>query len=280
MNRQERGEWLNQQVEDSIMELEEQLAQGHTEGFLEVLNFYSRFHRYSLSNCILIASQRPDATLCAGYKSWQKFGYHVRQGEQAIWVRAPWIRKVSDPDTGEVAERIIGWLGVPIFDRSQLTQEIELPSMRHELEGEYDTLYLAARVAIGAQGILVDEEPLPSGIYGMSLEGRIVINPTISDAEKFLCLLHECGHQFLQHHDRHAETTKQQRELVAESVSYLLAKLYGLENPFSRDYILSWRGTVKGLHESMTEIHSAVKKIADILGIVPIEERAFEKHAA
>ncbi len=269
MNRTERGEWLNQQVENAILELEEQLSQGHTESFLEVLDFYSRFHKYSISNTILILMQRSEATLCAGYKTWEKLGYHVRQGEQAIWIRAPWMKKLPDPTTGELVERLVGYFAVPVFDRSQLTEEVELPSTRHSLEGDYASLYLQARVAIGANGILVDEEPLPSGIHGMSLEGRIVINPKISDAEKFLCLLHECGHQFLQHHDRHAETTKQQRELVAESVSYLLAKLYGLENPFSRDYILMFKGTVTDLHASITEIHTAVRKIADILKLEP-----------
>lgn len=269
MNRQERGEWLSNQVEEAILELEEQISQGHTESFLEVLDFYSRFHKYSLSNTILIFMQRSESTLCAGYKSWEKLGYHVKQGEQAIWIRAPWIRKVPDASTGEIVEKLVGYFAVPVFDRSQLTEKVELPFTRHDLEGDYDTLYLAARVAIGAGGILVDEEPLPTGVHGMSLDGRIVISPKLSAAEKFLCLLHECGHQFLEHHNRHHETTKEQRELVAESVSYLLAKLYGMENPFSRDYILHWKGTITDLHASMTEIHTGVRKIADILRIEP-----------
>ena len=45
----------------------------------------SKFHNYSFNNTLLIAMQKPEATLVAGYKAWQKnFERHVNKGEKAI----------------------------------------------------------------------------------------------------------------------------------------------------------------------------------------------------
>jgi hypothetical protein len=45
----------------------------------------SKFHNYSFNNTLLIAMQKPEATLAAGYKAWQKnFERHVNKGEKAI----------------------------------------------------------------------------------------------------------------------------------------------------------------------------------------------------
>ena len=274
MNRQERTDWLNQCVEDAVFELEEQIAQGHTEGFLEILEFYARFHKYSLANCILIAMQNRNASQVAGYKSWEKMGYHVEEGQKAIWIRGPLLRKMTDPDTGEIVERLTGYIALPVFDVSQLQGDVVLPSPRHALEGDFETLYTVARVKIGAQGILCDEEPLPTGVHGMSTGGRIIINPRISTSEKFVCLLHEVVHEVMHKGDDRDGTSKNQRELEAEAGSYLLAKLYGLTNPFSADYILHYSGTVTDFHESLIRIHAAVKKVADWLYIEPPQRQA------
>jgi hypothetical protein len=273
VNRKERGELLTLQVDEAFEDLEQQLAQGHTESYLQLLEYYSNFRSYSLGNLILILMQRPSATQCAGYRVWEKLGYQVREGEQALWIRGPQIKKVTDPATGEIEERLIGWLALPVFDVSQLDGEVELPEPRHALEGDFDSLYTLTRVKIAATGVMIDEEPLPQGVHGMSMKGRIVINPTISSAEKCLCAWHEWGHNILDHHNRHDETTKQQRELVAESISFIVARMFGMENPFSRDYITGWKGTVEGLHTNMAEIHSAVKKI---MGLLWMEEPARE----
>ena len=39
--------------------------------FKEYLKCLSKFHNYSLGNTILIAMQKPDATLVAGYTAWK-----------------------------------------------------------------------------------------------------------------------------------------------------------------------------------------------------------------
>ena len=71
---------------DRVTEITKQLEEGiqtlfESEKFKTWLTTMSRFHDYSLNNTLLIASQKPDATLVAGYTSWQKnFGRQVNKG--------------------------------------------------------------------------------------------------------------------------------------------------------------------------------------------------------
>src|SRR5215216_269752 len=62
---------------------------GHTENYLQYLAFVSRFHKYSHFNQMLIFSQKPDATLVGGYRTWQEMGHQVRAGEKGLKIMAP-----------------------------------------------------------------------------------------------------------------------------------------------------------------------------------------------
>ena len=72
---------------ERIKELTEELEKGvvecyNSESFQTVIRTFSRFHNYSLNNCLLIALQAPGSTCVAGYVDWQKkFGRQVKKGE-------------------------------------------------------------------------------------------------------------------------------------------------------------------------------------------------------
>lgn len=71
-------------IEKGIMELFE------SDRYRQYLSTMSRFHKYSLNNVMLIHSQRPDATLVAGFNKWKnQFGRHVKKGERGIQILAP-----------------------------------------------------------------------------------------------------------------------------------------------------------------------------------------------
>ena len=74
--------------------------------YAQYLQTMSKFHRYSFNNALLIAMQRPDATLVTGYRNWQTMGRQVKKGEKGITILAPekkkengnrkfWIRTIS-----------------------------------------------------------------------------------------------------------------------------------------------------------------------------------------
>src|SRR6266436_2863256 len=74
-----------------------------SDGWQAWLDSRARFHTYSLGNTLLIGFQRPEATLVAGYKTWQSMGRQVRKGEKGIAILAPIVRKIENED-GEKSE--------------------------------------------------------------------------------------------------------------------------------------------------------------------------------
>lgn len=80
---------------DRVQEITDKLEQGikelfEGEKFKEYLNTMSKFHNYSFNNTMLIAMQKPDATLVAGFNSWKnKFERNVNKGEKGIQIFAP-----------------------------------------------------------------------------------------------------------------------------------------------------------------------------------------------
>ena len=103
----------------------------------------SKFHNYSVNNTLLIALQRPDASLVAGYQAWQKnFNRHVNKGEKGIRILAPAPYKIKEerdkldpvtgeimldqdgmPQTEEVEIKIPVFRAVSVFDVSQTSGE-------------------------------------------------------------------------------------------------------------------------------------------------------------
>lgn len=85
--------------QQQLKEITRKLEQGvkelfSSEKYTEYLRVMSQFHNYSFSNTLLIAMQKPDATLVAGYGAWQKkFERNVKKGEKAIKIFAPATRK-------------------------------------------------------------------------------------------------------------------------------------------------------------------------------------------
>lgn len=85
-----------------VQEITEKLEQGikelfESEKYKTYLNTMSKFHNYSFNNTMLIAMQKPDATLVAGFKAWQKnFDRHVKKGEKGIRILAPAPYKIKE----------------------------------------------------------------------------------------------------------------------------------------------------------------------------------------
>ena len=107
------------------------LNEGRSETLTQYLAAMARFHRYSLGNIMLIASQKRDATQVAGFRTWNKLGRFVKKGEKGIFVLAPIMRrKTESPDNLELKESTIpaSFRPVYVFDISQ-TDGQELPSI-------------------------------------------------------------------------------------------------------------------------------------------------------
>lgn len=67
----------NQTEKQKVQELTDKLERGLTElfnseSYKNYLSTMSKFHNYSFNNTLLIAMQKSEASLVAGYKAWQK----------------------------------------------------------------------------------------------------------------------------------------------------------------------------------------------------------------
>ena len=66
-----------------------------SEKYKEYLRVMSKFTHYSAGNCLLIAMQKPDASLVAAYGKWKSLGRQVNRGETGIRIFAPMPYKLN-----------------------------------------------------------------------------------------------------------------------------------------------------------------------------------------
>ena len=98
-----------------VKEITEKLEQGikelfESEKYKSYLNTMSKFHNYSFNNTVLIAMQKPDATLVAGFNSWKKnFKRHVKKGEKGT-DRGRLIMATVQGDIHDIGKNIVGLL--------------------------------------------------------------------------------------------------------------------------------------------------------------------------
>jgi antirestriction protein ArdC len=124
-------EQAKQIVSKAIEELGQALERGHSETLRNYLAAIGRFHRYSLRNVMLIASQKPMATHVAGFHTWHTLGRFVKKGEKGIVILAPIVRaksqSVEQTETDE-SSTAVGFRTAYVFDISQ-TDGQELPAI-------------------------------------------------------------------------------------------------------------------------------------------------------
>lgn len=236
----------------------EELLQRLTEGIERLtsseewtrhLDFQRRFHRYSFRNVLLIALQCPDATRVAGFRGWLELGRHVRRGQKGIAILAPVVHrtKVEDEVTGEERTIVLGpraFRIVHVFDVSQ-TDGDDLPeSPARRLQGDgvvgaYDDLSrYAARL-----GFTVESSgQLPGKVNGDCSHAlhKIRVRAGQSPAQSIKTLAHEIAHAIL--HGGAIES-REQAELEAESVAYIVCGLLGVDSAdYSFGYVAGWGG--------------------------------------
>ena len=273
--------------DEALKELSSALQQGKSEKLLGYLGMMSRFHNYSFGNCILIAMQKPDATLVAGFGKWKEMNRFVKKGEKGIAILAPLVGKkkmdaettVSQSETpketptGESPKVLYGFRIVYVFDVTQ-TEGQELPEFA-SLGGDPGDKIEKLETIIRGKGIAVEYvESLPFDANGMSEGGKITINSTRPKPQMFSTMVHELAHELLHWGDRRESTTKVIRETEAESVAFVVCRAVGLEcSTKASDYIQLWSGDVKVLMQSLELIRNIASKILTELEEVATESK-------
>lgn len=263
MNREE----AIQRSDDALKDLAEALKQGKSETLVRYLDTMSRFHKYSFGNCMLIALQRPDATLVAGFYRWRELHRWVRKGEAGIAILAPMVvgKKSKDDEANDQRKRkeartLLGFRVVYIFDVSQ-TEGKELPEFA-TMKGDPGENLARLEDIVRARGIALTYEEHLGGALGKSEGGKITLLSSLNKVEAFTTLTHELAHELLHRGDRRQETTKVIRETEAEAVAYVVAKSIGLDpSTQSSDYIQLYSGDEQLLLQSLELIRKVASDI-------------------
>ena len=290
---------------DRMKEITDRLEAGlaelfNSEKYMEYLRVMSQFHRYSFNNTLLIAMQKPDATLVAGYQAWEKkFNRHVRKGEKGIQIIAPapvrekHEQEKIDPKTGEV---VLGEDGQPVteevtvtiprfkvstvFDLAQ-TEGDPLPELGvNELTASVENFdaFMEGIRSVSPVPLRFDEIKSGAKGYFDNLAKEIVIQSGMSESQTMKTAIHEAAHAML--HDRDImqeqgiQKDQQTREVEAESIAYTVCQHFGLDTAeYSFPYIAGWSSNkeAKELKSSL----DTIRKTSSAL-IVGIENSVHE----
>jgi len=282
-----------------VREITDKLEQGikelfESEKFKEYLRTMSKFYNYSFNNTLLIAMQKPDATLIAGYTSWQRnFDRHVMKGEKGIKILAPAPYKAQeerekidpatqkpmlDADGKPVTETVEvmrpAFKVVSVFDVSQ-TDGKELPDIAvDELTGSVEN-YAAFFEALKQESpVPISFEDIPGGAKGYfsHAENRIAIQEGMSEIQTVKTAIHEIAHAKLHAIKPDEKVTPEERkdrhtkEVEAESVAYTVCQRYGIEtSDYSFGYIAGWSSDkeTKELKGSLETIRSTAAEMIE-----------------
>lgn len=260
--------------------------------YAQYLQTMSKFHRYSFNNTLLIAMQRPDATLVTGYRNWQSMGRQVKKGEKGITSLAPApIKRKREqeildqnhkplldtdgkPRTEEVEVVIPRFKPTTVFDISQTDGEpIETlaPEELTEAVADYD-LFMEAITAVSPVPIRFDEIAGEAKGYYHSGDKEIVIQKGMSESQTIKTAIHETGHARLHDKDimekQGIEKDRLTKEVEAESVAYCVCSAFGVDtSEYSFPYIAGWSSNrdMKELKASMDIIRKTAGEMIDEL---------------
>jgi len=249
--------------ENALNRLMEALEQGQSEALRNYLSVMSRFHNYSWGNCLMIYSQRSNATHVAGFHGWLKLRRCVRKGEKGIVILAPMVGRKKTAN-GELAEdeetRVFGFRAAHVFDVSQTEGEPlpEFATVNGDPQGHTEKL----KAFVASRGIALEYSERIAPAKGLSSGGRITLLPDLSPAEHFAVLAHEAAHELLHKSERRAKTTRTVRETEAESVAFVVSSAIGLDiGTASSDYIQMYDGNKETLAESLTFVQQTAAEI-------------------
>ena len=272
-----------------------------SDSFKQYLSCLSKFHNYSLNNTLLILAQKPNASLVAGYRSWQiNFNRHVDKGEKGLMILAPvtykedrLMNKVDENGNVELDEsgspiqeqrqvNITRFKTTTVFDISQTSGE-PIPSLIHNLTG---SSHESRAIIQSVQSICtipiefkIEMEDLnlmtgAKGYYSPSKD-KIVINKDLEDLQIAKTLIHEYAHS-------HADKIKIVLSKKENNMELLLAdngvgiEKEDLKHIFERLYKCDKGRSEKGSGLGLSIVHQLVEKMGGSITVESLPGKGTE----
>lgn len=268
-----------QAVHDRLLLAVQELTSA--DGWQQMLRTAAALPTYSPQNVLLITSQCRHATAVQGFHAWKQLGRSVKKGEKGIAILAPIVRRrhasnepsagpmtreqgqsstapeATEPATAQAttARRVTGFRVVHVFDISQ-TDGPDLPAPPRPvlLDGHaptglidglttqvqqhgYQLLWHTFDIPHPGQGS-------PNGVTDFFAK-TVLVRPDLPEAQTAKTLAHELGHVLLHEPSRRpASLSREQAEVEAESVAYVVTAAHGLDSStYTVPYVAGWAGT-------------------------------------
>ncbi|MCI9077101.1 MAG: DUF3849 domain-containing protein [Dorea sp.] len=298
--------------EEQLKEITERLEQGvkdlfTSEKYTEYLKTMSQFHNYSFNNTLLIAMQKPESTLVAGYGTWsKKFHRQVKRGEKGIKIIAPVpirekeevekfdpetnepvLRPDGQPETEEVEHIIPRFRVATVFDISQTygdpIPELDTPELMGSVEN-FEIFMEAIRMVSPAPMRYAEIEGESKGYYS-NTNKEIVIKEGMSEKQTMKTAVHEVTHAMCHDRDLMEELGEKKNKMTieteAESVAFTVCSFFNLDvSDYFFPYLAGWASSMemKELRSSMDFIRKTAGSFIDSM-VENIQKLQKEKEA-
>lgn len=279
-DQKEKVKKLTEKLHDGIKELYD------SDKYRDYLQTMAKFTNYSFNNTILIWAQRPDTMAVAGFRAWEtKFHRKVVKGAKGIMIiePAPWKRAIQEAVRDEEGEPLLDLEG------NEVTREVEktfqsfkvgyvfayedtegepLPSIVSILDKEVENFDTLMGVIHKISPVPIRFEEINGGENGYyDLVGQeICVDSRLPQLQKIKTSIHEISHGLL--HDKvngeDPEATRNEREVCAESVAFVVCSYLGLDtSDYSFGYVGGWSSgkELKELQQKMEIIRKTANTI-------------------
>jgi hypothetical protein len=230
--------------------------------------------RLSLSNQLLVALARPDATFVAGFNGWLRLGYCVKKGERAIAIIAPLPVKERDRVSGaETGETVMLFKTVFVFDRGQVApiegaEQLPLGPPCEPLTGDSHRHLIAPLRAFAASlGFTVSFEAIDGSAGGWcdSNNKRIVVDAGLPGNAQFRVLIHETIHGL---GIGYANYGRERAEVIVDTATHLVCSSVGLlVDGETVPYVAGWGedGALAAVTDFARTIDELARRVENVL---------------
>lgn len=255
-------------IDDSIEELIMDIEMGYSQRIEKYFEWKAKFHKYSFWNTVMILFQRPDATHVKGFQQWKQMGYHVNKGTKAIGIFAPTKTKYIMCDGKKIYWRQMSaaerkktkdhrtsnyFMGVNVFDIKD-TSCTEYPKFFTDLGNNHEEIYETVFDRFWSEVKIVEDNTTSASYF--DLVNKNIVLKKQGYYNKLLSLVHELAHFYCDKDikDYRNLYNYHDGEVHAESIAFIVCKFLGVDNPFSKDYIINWKGSKLKIREHLALI--------------------------
>ncbi len=255
-----------------------------SEGWARWVRARQLFHRYSASNCMVLAlafhHRGIEPEPVAGFSTWLKLGRCVRRGEVSIKILAPvTVKHRNQPDStspaggDEQQQTRVFFKTASVFSASQTdplpgAEQLPLAPPREPLSGDsHEHLIAPLTRFAGTLGYTVSIQQVPGAKGGWcdAQAQRIVVDAGQSANGQVRTLVHETVHALGVDYQKY---TRAQAEIIVDTTTLIVLSGVGLDTSGETiPYIAGWGedGALEAVTEFATLIDSLARKVENAI---------------